>query len=409
MSLRDDGRSPMEDALRARLAAEGIEIREGDAATGDIEGIDLAVLSPGIDAKAPLARAFSDKGILLIGEIEFADRFNEKPVIAITGTNGKTTTTELIERILNANGQATVAAGNYGRAYSEVVLSFPDCDVITLEVSSFQLETIVDFRPHISVWMNFAPDHLDRYAGVAEYRAAKMRIFENQTEDDFAVVNARDGLGALVPRTITFSAFDDTADYHLRGSEILYREEPVCDFAACRLRGTHNAENLMAALAVGNIRGIPFPAMEKAVEDYTPPPHRSELVATIDGHEFINDSKATNLHALAQALRSQPQPVVLIAGGKDKGLPFEELRDLVAAKASHVVAIGEIRNAIVAAWSPGVACEAADSLADAVAKARAAAGAGQTILFSPGTSSFDMFRGYEDRGEAFRGIITRIQ
>jgi UDP-N-acetylmuramoylalanine--D-glutamate ligase len=408
VSVRDTGDATASGPLAELLQDEGVELRRGESALGDTEGFDLAVISPGIDAKAPLARAFSEKGVPVLGEIEFADRFNDKPIVAITGTNGKTTTTEIVERILNANGQKTDAAGNYGKAYSEVVLEGA-CDVITLEVSSFQLEGIVDFRPDISVWLNFAPDHLDRYASVGDYRAAKLRIFENQTASDFAVVNSRDELGALVPQTVSFSAFDESGDYTLRGREIFFEGAPVFDYSACRLRGTHNAENLMAAIAVGRLRGIPFAACEKAVADYEPPPHRSELVATVDGREYINDSKATNLHALEQSLLSQPEPVILIAGGKEKGLPFDSLAGIVSENATHVIAIGEIRESLAAAWSAVVPCETAESLEEAVYAARDRAGPGQTILFSPGTSSFDMFRNYEERGNAFREITSNLQ
>ena len=408
VSVRDNGARPLAAELQGALDNAGIELLRGDDALEGAEGFDLAVLSPGIEEHAPLVRAFTEKGVSLFGEIEFADRFNQKPVVAITGTNGKTTTTELVEKILAANGQKAVAAGNYGRAYSDVVLT-GDYEVVALEVSSFQLEGVVDFRPGISVWLNFAPDHLDRHEDVADYRNAKLRIFGNQTADDYAVINHREDVGEIAPEIVTFSAFEEGGDFSMIGKEIMFRGEPVCDFGACRLRGTHNAENLMAAMAVGWLRGIPFPDMESAVLDHAVPPHRCELVATVDGCEYINDSKATNLHALEQSLRSQPEAVVLIAGGKDKGLGFEVLADLVAERTTHVVAIGEIRDALVEAWSGKASCEAAADLEDAVQMARQAASAGQTILFSPGTSSFDMFSGFEERGNAFRILTSTLQ
>ncbi|MFV1993854.1 MAG: UDP-N-acetylmuramoyl-L-alanine--D-glutamate ligase [Verrucomicrobiales bacterium] len=409
ISVRDNGSRGVDSATRASLHSSGIELLEGDAALESAAACDLAVLSPGVDPRSALACAFTDAGVPLVGEIEFADRFNDRPVVAITGTNGKTTTTEIVARILSAGGQRSVAAGNYGRAFSDVLLSLESYDVITLEVSSFQLESIVDFRPRISVWLNFAPDHLDRYKDLEEYREAKLRIFENQRADDFAVINVRDEVGAIAPAVTTFSAFEGSGDYRLEGAEILFREEPICDFGSIRLRGRHNAENLMAALEVGRLRGLSFPEMERAVSDYTPPAHRGEWVGNVAGHDFINDSKATNLHALEQSLRSQREAVVLIAGGVEKGLDFASISAAVKQKVSHVVAIGECRGSILAAWAATVACESAEGLEEAVSQAVAAAAPGQTVLFSPGTSSFDMFKSYEERGDFFRDIVNRQQ
>ncbi|MEM7146524.1 MAG: UDP-N-acetylmuramoyl-L-alanine--D-glutamate ligase [Verrucomicrobiota bacterium] len=406
--VRDTGEGSALAETAAMLEGEGIGMMVGEAALAEAGGCDLAVISPGVDHRSALAGVFLGAGVGVIGEIEFADRHMDCPVVAITGTNGKTTTTELVAEVLNGCGQRTVAAGNYGLAYSDVVLSGESYDVVTLEVSSFQLEGIVDFRPSVSVWLNFAPDHLDRYAGVEEYREAKLRIFENQTEEDSAVVNYRDGLGDLKARTITFSAFTTGADFVFEDGRIVYGGEAVCDFGATRLRGTHNAENLMAALAVGRLRDLSWDAMSEAVRAYTPPPHRCELAATIGGREYINDSKATNLHALEQSLLSQGEPVVLIVGGKDKGLPFGEIADTVAGRATAVVAIGEIRDEIVREWSGSVSCEAAEGMEAAVRMATAAAAPGQSILFSPGTSSFDMFSGYEERGECFKGVLTKL-
>jgi UDP-N-acetylmuramoylalanine--D-glutamate ligase len=408
VTVRDTGDSPSLKDAAARLEAEGIGMILGEQALAAPDECDLAVISPGVNHRSALGQVFVSGGITVIGEIEFADRLMNCPVIAITGTNGKTTTTEMVARVLNECGQRTIAAGNYGVAYSDVVLSGESYDVVTLEMSSFQLEGIVDFRPSISVWLNFAPDHLDRYRSVEEYRNAKLRIFENQTSADAAVVNFRDHPGELEARTITFSAFAPGGDYGLDAGQISYRGDVVCDFGATRLRGTHNAENLMAALAVGHLRDLSWNDMSEAVRRYTPPRHRCELVATIDGREYINDSKATNLHALEQSLLSQPHAVVLIAGGKDKGLPFHELTETVASRTTSVVAIGEIKDQIVSEWSGSVACEAAADLEDAVQRAARAAAPGQVVLFSPGTSSFDMFSGYEERGDCFRSILTRI-
>src|SRR6188768_184031 len=199
----------------------------------------MAVLSPGIDPASRLVRNFSSRGIDIIGELELGWRSCEIPVIAVTGTNGKTTTTELLAQMLNACGQRTIACGNIGKPLSEVVLEQRDFDVLTVEVSSFQLETIRTFRPSISVWLNFAPDHLDRYPSVAEYRAAKLRIFENQTPDDVAVVNAAEALPTIRPSRITFSAYSNHADFRLSDGAIIYESQPVLRLADTKLPGLH--------------------------------------------------------------------------------------------------------------------------------------------------------------------------
>jgi UDP-N-acetylmuramoylalanine--D-glutamate ligase len=275
-------------------------------------------------------------------------------------------------------------------------------------VSSFQLEAIRNFRPSISLWLNFAPDHLDRYRSVAEYRAAKLRIFENQTEQDVAVVNAAEALRKIRPRRITFSAYSNRADFRLSDGAIVYENQPVLRLADTKLRGLHNIENLMATLAVGLARGLSFAQMVPAIRDYEPRPHRCEFVRELDGVEYVNDSKATNLDAVEKALAAQTKPVVLIAGGKDKGFTFDPLRSLVKDKVKSAVLIGEMAESIRRSWDGAVKSEIATSLADAVERARGLARAGDVVLFSPGTSSFDMFKSYADRGDQFRKLVQML-
>ena len=344
-----------------------------------------------------------------MGELELGWRSVNAPVVAITGTNGKTTTTELLAQMLNACGQRTVACGNIGKPLSEVAREGRELDVLTVEVSSFQLETISTFRPAVSVWLNFAPDHLDRYRSLAEYRAAKLRIFDYQTEDDVAVVNAAEELPPLKARKITFSAYDDRADLRLSEGAIVYRSEPVLRLAETKLRGSHNIENIMAALGVGLARGLTFAQMVPPLCAYEPRPHRLEFVREINGVDYINDSKATNLDAVEKALLAQTKPVVLIAGGKDKGFEFSTLRELVGEKVRAVVLIGEMAGRICKDWEGVVKCEIAVSIADAVERAHATAHSGETVLFSPGTSSFDMFKSYADRGDQFRALVHALK
>jgi UDP-N-acetylmuramoylalanine--D-glutamate ligase len=390
------------------LRSQGVHVVSGPAADQDSKRYDFVVVSPGIDPDSALARNFSARKIEMIGELELGWRSCELPVIAITGTNGKTTTTELLAQMLNACGQRTIACGNIGKPLSDVARRKEDFDVLTVEVSSFQLETIKSFRPSIALWLNFAPDHLDRYRSVAEYREAKLRIFENQTAEDVAIVNAVETLPKLAARTVTFSAYADRADYRFVEGSIVYDNQVVLRLAETKLKGSHNIENLMATLAAGRVRGLSFEQMGPTLRSYEPQPHRCEFVREIAGVAYINDSKATNLDAAEKALLAQSKPVVLIAGGKDKGFDFQPLRSLVKERVKSAVLIGEMAEHISSDWAGAVPCEIAASLADAVERARAAAQPGDVVLFSPGTSSFDMFKSYAERGDQFRRLVQAL-
>jgi len=392
----------------ASLRANGITVICGPETDKDAATYDFAVLSPGIDPDSALARNFYSRGIEIIGELELGWQSCDLPVIAVTGTNGKTTTTELMAQMLNACGQRTIACGNIGKPLSEVARRRNQFDVLTVEVSSFQLETIRTFRPAIAVWLNFAPDHLDRYSSVNEYHAAKLRIFENQTADDVAIVNSTENVGKVRARRVTFSAYDDQADFRLTEGTIVYRDTPVLRLAEMKLRGSHNIENLMATLAAGQARGLSFTDMVPPLAKYEPQPHRCEFVRTVGGVDYVNDSKATNLDALEAALTAQTKPIVLIAGGKDKGFTFESLRPVVEERVKSVVLMGEMAKRIAQDWKGVAKTEIATSLADALDRAHAAAASGDVVLFSPGTSSFDMFKSYVDRGDQFRALVHAL-
>ena len=390
------------------LRSQDVRVICGAVADKDSSTYQMAVLSPGIDPVSRLARNFSSRKIDMIGELELGWRSCEGPVIAITGTNGKTTTTELVAQMLNTCGQKTIACGNIGKPLSEVAREKKQFDVLTVEVSSFQLETIQKFRPSISLWLNFAPDHLDRYRSVADYRAAKLRIFENQTADDVAIVNAVERLPGIRARTITFSAYVDQADFRLSEGAIIYQNEAVLRLSDTKLRGLHNIENLMATLAAGMARGLSFREMMPPLCNYEPRPHRCEFVREVGGVAYVNDSKATNLDAVEKALRAQTKPVILIAGGKDKGFTFDPLRPLIEEKVKSTILIGEMAESIRRSWSGAARSDVANSLADAVERAHAVAWPGEVVLFSPGTSSFDMFKSYADRGDQFRALVQAL-
>jgi UDP-N-acetylmuramoylalanine--D-glutamate ligase len=390
------------------LRGQDIRVISGEAADRDSAEYDFVVLSPGIDPASALAQNFSGRKIDIIGELELGWRSAETPVIAITGTNGKTTTTEMLAQMLNDCGQKTIACGNIGKPLSEVAREKIKYDVLTVEVSSFQLETIKTFRPSIALWLNFAPDHLDRYRSVAEYRAAKLRLFDYQTADDVAIINAVESLPPLKARKLTFSAYSNRADFRLSEGAIVFENQPVLRMNQTKLRGSHNIENLMATLAAGHARGLPFEKMVPSLSAYEPRPHRCEFIRQIGGVDYINDSKATNLDAVEKALLAQTKPVVLIAGGKDKGFDFQPLRNLVKEKVRSTILIGEMAERIARDWKDAVQTDRATSLADAVARAHATAKSGEVVLFSPGTSSFDMFKSYADRGDQFRALVQAL-
>jgi len=366
--------------------------------------VDLVIVSPGIETLGEFVQSFAKGSGALWGEVELAWRCFSGHTIGITGTNGKTTTTELVRDLVEANGRSCVACGNYGVPLSEVVLYNEVPEVISLELSSFQLETIVDFKPDAVIWLNFSPDHMDRYTSVEEYREAKLRILENISADTPVVVRAGEGLPEK-GRVITFSS-EEKADWSLAGDDILRGEDKFLTVSGTKLRGLHNAENLMAACAV--VEGLTPQVAAKALAAYCPPEHRCELVAIIDGVEYLNDSKATNLHALESALRSQVRPTILIAGGKEKGLDYRPLASLLKDRAKHLVCFGEIGPALSAAFSEIVPCDLVETLDEAVGLAASAAVSGDTVLFSPGTSSFDQFNGYEARGDAFKAAVPKF-
>jgi len=391
----------------ARLEAGGVHVITGPDAESDPREYDVAVLSPGIDPEVPLVRNVIRKEIPIIGEIELAFEECACPVLAITGTNGKTTTTELTTAMLNGCSVRAVASGNIGIPFAQAVRESNLLDFMVLEVSSFQLETIRHFRPRVSAWLNFSANHLDRYRDIEEYRQAKLRIFENQTEEDFAVVNAREDLPPIAPRKITFSAHTSNADFTREGTRIYFRGTEVLDQAATRLHGVHNAENIMAAMGMGYAVGIEFDVMASAMTEYEAPVHRCEFVRELDDVRWINDSKATNLDAMQNAILSQDRRIVLIAGGKDKGFEFDEIADLVAEQANCAILIGEMRERIARSWKK-TPSRCADSLEQAVVLAQEVAIPGDVVLFSPGTSSFDMFRNYGERGNRFKEAVHAL-
>jgi len=405
VTVRDNAAADPKVKQRAEaLRRLGVSVELGEA-IASMPRFDFCVLSPGINPNAPLVRGLRQAGLPMFGELEVAYRFCKCPIVAITGTNGKTTTTELVDAMLAAGGKRTKASGNIGTAFSSAVRDSANLDVMVLEVSSFQLEHIVEFRPRISVHLNLTPDHLDRYGSMEEYETAKWQVFRNQTADDYAIVNSNLRLPEIAAKKITFSVTGSQADYQLIDGWLVASGVQVLEQSRTNLIGPHNAENMLAALAVADLYQVPRENAIRALGAYKPLPHRCEKVGEIDGVTFINDSKATNIDALEKALLAMRLPIVLIAGGKDKGLDFSGLRPLLREKVKAVVLIGQMTEKLFAAWNTAVPCVAATTLADSVERARSLANAGDVVLFSPGCSSYDMFKDFEDRGNQFRALI----
>ncbi|MEQ1834541.1 MAG: UDP-N-acetylmuramoyl-L-alanine--D-glutamate ligase, partial [Candidatus Eisenbacteria bacterium] len=384
---------------------------------GLLAGHDFLVWSPGIAIDHPLAAAARSAGLPVIGELELGYRAARAPLVCITGTNGKSTTTDLVGTLLRRAGREVAVCGNIGRAICEVAEEVSPTGLLVVEVSSFQLETVDKLRPMVATWLNLTSDHLDRHGDMATYAAMKQRLFARQTEEDWAVMNADDPAlavqraGAGQPAEFSVARRVDEGAFCEDGHLVLARRgglERLMPRSEVRLPGPHNLANVLAALATV----LPLdPAQEilrTVLRDYGGLEHRLEPAGEYQGVPFVNDSKATNTDSMRVALQSFPARVVLIAGGRDKGQDFRPLATLVQSAVRHLVLIGEGAEAMAEAWS-GVPSERAGDLAEAVRRAHAAAIPHRAVvLLSPGCASFDMFRDYEDRGRRFKDEVRRL-
>ena len=410
----DTADSPALKQIASTLTDKGATCQVG--ASEISEAFDLAVISPGVRMDLPLMESLRARGVPMWGELELGWQFTECPAIAITGTNGKTTTTELVASLLGQAQRRTVAAGNIGTPLCAMAGQSRELDAVTLEVSSFQLESIAEFRPAIGVLLNLAPDHLDRHGSMENYIRAKARLFENQKSFDHAIVQLEalrelDKLNLSPPsKIITISATDATADLYMDRSLLVSRlpewAGPILDLDDCSLDGLHNAENLLATVAVGHCLKISVAEMKRALSACRAGPHRCETVVEINGVRFVNDSKATNVHALCSALRAMPpggspKNIWLIAGGQDKGLDFHAAGPEIARRVKGALLLGDAREQIRAAWGLFSPCELVANLVEAVEEARRKAVPGDVVLLSPACASFDQFDSYEHRGRAF--------
>jgi UDP-N-acetylmuramoylalanine--D-glutamate ligase len=399
------------------LLDRGITVETGKHGERTFRDQELIVVSPGVPGDvAPLQQA-RRLGIPVIGEIELTARFLQGNVVAITGSNGKTTTTTLTGEIIASGGRNTLVGGNIGTpAITFVEQSMPDTWVV-LEISSFQLESIESFHPHIAAILNVTPDHLDRHGSMESYIAAKARIFENQTADDYAVLNADNEITlrlaqGLKPQLLYFSrqhAVERGA--YLRGEAIVYRdgeEVEIMPVSEIALKGAHNVENVLAAVAIGMAAGVEPSAIRRAVKDFRAVEHRLEYVATLRGVQYYNDSKATNVDATMKALQSFPANIHLILGGKDKGSDYSELNALIAERVKCVYTIGAAADKIESQIGNSAPVISAQTLESAVAKAADQAVEGDIVLLAPACASFDQFPSYEHRGQAFKQLVQSL-
>jgi UDP-N-acetylmuramoylalanine--D-glutamate ligase len=408
------------------LLDHGITVETGGHGERTFRGQDLIVVSPGVPVDAPLLAQARSLGEAVIGEIELAARFLPGPIVAITGSNGKTTTTTLTGEIMAAGGLPTLIGGNIGTpAISLAERATPETAIV-LEVSSFQLETIQTFHPKVAVVLNVTPDHLDRHRTFEAYVDAKARIFENQQSSDFAVLNEDDPTCvAMAVRTraqvFWFSRQKEVKQgAWVRDGNILFRDGrveqktsqktpqlEVMQVSEIPLKGAHNLENVLAAVCTGALMGCAPEEIRQAVRDFKAVEHRLEFVATIRGVDYYNDSKATNVDATIKALESFPANIHLILGGKDKGSDYSVLNDLLRQRVKRVYTIGAAA-AKIESQIKNVEVVQAETLENAVRKANAVAEPGDVVLLAPACASFDQFKNYEQRGQTFKEIVRGL-
>ncbi|HIS19778.1 MAG TPA: UDP-N-acetylmuramoyl-L-alanine--D-glutamate ligase [Candidatus Spyradocola merdavium] len=403
---------------------EGMDIRRclGDQAQpADLESYDLAVTSPGIPMQAPILRAVQAAGVPLIGELELGAQVSRAPLYAVTGTNGKTTTTTLIGEIFRNLGKTTYVVGNIGYPFTACALQCGEEDVAVAEVSSFQLETITTFHPHIAVMCNITEDHLNRHGTMEEYIRVKERIFENMGQGDYAVLNLDDpivrGMAERIPCAPAFFSRRQEVETgaYLEGEEVVFslngHKKRVLRADEIRIPGEHNLENALAATALAMLAGVPAPVVRHTLKTFPGVEHRIETVRTVEGVTYINDSKGTNVDASIRAVRAMKAPTVLLAGGYDKHTDFLPLaREILASKIHTVVVLGDTAEQIERALR-AVGFESilhAKTFEEAVLLARSCAREGENVLLSPACASFDMFQDYEERGRVFKEIVSRL-
>jgi UDP-N-acetylmuramoylalanine--D-glutamate ligase len=410
--------APELNSLLASLRDLSVEWELGRHTDSFFTGADLIVISPGVPMNIPALEKARAAEIPVLSEVELAYRFLRRPLIAITGTNGKTTTTTLIGEMLRAGGRKAFVGGNIGNPLIAYIEGPQDDDWVVAEISSFQLEGIAEFRPKVSVLLNITEDHLDRYDSFKDYIAAKARIFANQKREDYVVLNADDPLTVsfargMAPQVILFSALGPVSfGSFLTREGIFFREmngtKEKYELGHLKIRGAHNLENLMAAIAVGKLCGCPQEALQKVLNEFPGIEHRLEWVVRLDGVNYFNDSKGTNVGSVVKSLQSFEEPVILIAGGKDKGGDYGPLKELIARRVKGMALIGEAKERMAAALGGLTETAKLGTLEEAVTWAKTRACPGDVVLLSPACSSYDMFNNYQERGKQFKEIVHHL-
>jgi UDP-N-acetylmuramoylalanine--D-glutamate ligase len=411
-----DTKSP--DQLRDEiplLLDHGIAVETGGHGERTFRGQDLIVVSPGVPIDAPPLVQARASGEPVIGEVELAAQHLPGPIVAITGSNGKTTTTSLTGDIITAGGYPTVVGGNIGTPAISLVEHAARETVIVLEISSFQLETIQTFRPKVAVILNITPDHLDRHRTFETYVDAKARIFENQQASDFAVLNEDDPTcltlaGRTRAQVFWFSRKKEVKQgAYVEGGRILFRDgagqREIMLVSEIRLKGAHNVENVLAGICTGVLMGVAPDKIRQAVRDFKAVEHRLEYVTTIKGVEYYDDSKATNVDATIKALESFPANIHLILGGKDKGSDYTVLNDLLRQRVKRVYTIGAAAEKIESHIKGAAEIVHAETLDNAIRRASAVAQPGDIVLLAPACASFDQFQSYNHRGRVFKEVV----
>ena len=420
--VSDSRTSPKLESRAKKLRALGAAVELGGHTDAVYRLADEIVISPGVSPDIDILRRAlrSRPRLSIIPEIELGFRIAKGWIIGITGSNGKSTTVTLLGKMFEAAGREHYVVGNIGRPLCDVALEASDEAAICVELSSFQLESIVDFRPYIACMLNLTADHLNRHKNELAYYTAKQRIFENQIATDYSVLSMDDPRVAMLAsevggRALLFGIHDIGVtgafirDGILTIKDLDNRVVGVLPASELAIPGPHNLSNACAALACAIPFSLPVDAMATALREFKGLPHRLQSVATIDGVRYVNDSKATNIDSLAVSLNSFDGKIVLIAGGSDKGADFAPLYNKVANSVKCAVLIGETAEKIASEWKGATTIKRASTLEEAVAEARKAADSGDVVLLSPGCASYDMFKNFEDRGERFIAIVEGLK
>lgn len=408
-------------AEEERLVAAGVEIITGRQDESLLDGVDRIVISPGISLDIPIVKAAQARGIDVVSEVELAYEVSKSPIVAVTGTNGKTTTTTLLTKVLEGSGRPVRVGGNIGDSLSEVAYSMPEGGYLVAELSSYQLETIKHFRPIGAIMLNITPDHLARHKTMENYIAAKERIFENQLKSDFLVLNIDDSVVAdmeyRAPSHILQISQKQTVEngaYYANGQCYVVKDgvaTAVIGDEDIHIPGSHNIENILTVIALTYALGVPVVEIHRIISEFHGVEHRLERVKTIDGITFYNDSKATNVDSVVKALESFDKPVILLAGGHDKMTPLEEFMQLVKENTKAVIFMGEAADRFEeAAKAAGVEpIYRASTMRDAVEQGYKLAESGDIVLLSPACASFDWYSCFEERGDDFKACVQMLQ